>query len=208
MQCCEKNCSCIDTSGREGADLWGRAFLDLNWSSICWACASVTNDSWLQPPLACRCHRDTAAGPLTQLVEEMKMWCTQTLHTQASRHLTFTSPIFTRRGSVSHSQTEDSNISNSSHLSSLFHQFALHLNPPGGEYEPLERLIEVCHILYMYLIICIMTWPYVLRSVFICQSSRSNIVVTYSLSACIVSEHVLFGCIRKGSFSLLHHSYH
>lgn len=138
------------------------------------------------------------------------MRCTQTLHTQASRHLTFTSPIFTPRGTVSQSQTEESNISDSSHLSSLFHQFALNLNPPGGKNISHSKGTmvpnEACHILYIYLIIYIITWPYVLRLVFICQSSRSNSVVTYSLSAHIVSEHVLFGCIRKGSFSLLHHS--
>lgn len=125
------------------------------------------------PGLACRCHRDTAASPLIQLIEEMKMWCTQTLHTQASRHLTFTSPIFAPRGTVSQSQTEESNICNSSHLSSLFHQ--LNLNPPGGKNISHSKgtMIpnEACHILYMYLIIYIITWPYVLRLVFICQSS-------------------------------------
>lgn len=54
------------------------------------------------------------------------MWCTQTLHILASCHLTFTSPIFAQRGTLGQ---EESNIRNTSHLSSVILQFRTDLNP-------------------------------------------------------------------------------
>ncbi|MED6250807.1 hypothetical protein ATANTOWER_010451 [Ataeniobius toweri] len=62
---------------------------------------------------ACCCLTDTAAGPLEQLAEEMKMWWTHILHTLASCHLTFTSPNFTQRGTLGRCQIRDSNVRSS-----------------------------------------------------------------------------------------------
>lgn len=59
---------------------------------------------------ACHCHAITAAGPSPQLIEEMKMWYTHILHTLASCHLTFTSLIFTQRGTLGQCRMEESNV--------------------------------------------------------------------------------------------------
>lgn len=99
----------------------------INWSLWMITCSWISVD--LLCPLSWTFAVATPAPQLAQLIKEMKMQFTQILHTQASCHFTFTSPIFTQRGSLGPCQTEESNIHNTSHLSSLIYQFRTNLNP-------------------------------------------------------------------------------
>lgn len=58
----------------------------------------------------------------------------------------------------------------------------------------------------------IMIWAHVLRLDIICNSTVSNVLVTYSLSALIVSEQMCMPCLsafaEKGVFWLLTHLCH
>lgn len=131
------------------------------------------------------------AGPLPQLIEEMKMWCTQTLHTLASCHLTFTSPIFTQRGTLGQRQARGIKQP----------QLIPPLLPWSTSLEPIW--------IHWWCLWCRLIWVlyYLHNDMSQLRFSHLQFISPHSFRTHVWC--VLFGCVcRKGSVFLLTHLRH
>lgn len=174
---------------------------------ICWSGVSVEDDSWHEPFHRCCCHTALQLAHYHNLLRKWKCGVpkSSTPWPPATSHSLL---LFTQRGTLGQSQTEESNIWNASNLSSPPHaMFRTNLSP-----VPIcVRLFQSKHtdIMLHVFFFLLYTWYVLLHyKGEWCHNTVGLLSVTYSISALIVSQQTYdVSCLgafaEKGVFGLL-----